>query len=247
MEIVLQPDLTRVKPGYDLWSKIYDEESNPLVAIEERVIWSRIGDAESLKGLRVLDLGCGTGRHLARLVGLGAEVMGIDFSPEMLQKAKQKLEALAMASEGVSREIAQRAGGVKLVEHDLHEELPFADGAFDLVVSGLVLEHLQNLDPIFAEAKRVLAPGGRAVFTAMHPAMFLRGTQARFTDPDSGELVMPGSLAHPFADFVMAPLRAGFSLKEIAEFAVDELLAREHPRAGKYLGWPILLVLVLEG
>jgi malonyl-CoA O-methyltransferase len=247
MEIVLQPDLTRVKPGYDLWSKIYDEESNPLVAMEERIIWSRIGDAESLKGLRVLDLGCGTGRHLTRLVCMGAEVTGVDFSPGMLQKAKQKLEALDSASASETTEIAQRGRLVNLVEHNLHQQLPFADGAFDMVVSGLVLEHLQSLDPIFAEAKRVLIPGGRAVFTAMHPAMFLRGTQARFTDPDSGELVMPGSLAHPFADFVMAPLRAGFALKEIAEFAVDESLAREHPRAGKYLGWPILLVLVLEG
>ena len=244
MGIVSQPDLTRVKPGYDLWSNIYDEESNPLVAMEERIIWSRIGDAESLSGRRVLDLGCGTGRHLARLAGLGAEVTGIDFSTGMLQKAKRKLEALGISADGKPQ---VRGNAVRLVVHDLHEKLPFGDGAFDLVVSGLVLEHLQNLGPIFAEARRVLAPKGKAVFTAMHPAMFLRGTQARFTDPDSGELVMPGSIAHPFAEFVMAPIRAGFALKEIAEFAVDAALAREHPRAEKYLGWPILLVLVLEG
>src|SRR4030042_1419663 len=49
-----------------------------------------------------------------------------------------------------------------------------AAGAVQLVVSGLVLEHLPDLGHFFGEARRVLRPGGRAVVSAMHPAMFLR-------------------------------------------------------------------------
>ena len=82
--------------------------------------------------------------------------------------------------------MAARAAQISHLALDLHEPLPFPAGAFDRVVSGLVLEHLRDLDAFFAEARRVLREGGRAVVSAMHPAMFLRGSQARFTDPESG-------------------------------------------------------------
>ena len=80
----------------------------------------------------------------------------------------------------------------------------------------------------------------------MHPAMFLRGSQARFTDPDSGERIQPGSLPHQIGDFVMAALRAGFALREIGEHAPDSEFARRWPRAARYVGWPMLVVLDLR-
>ena len=58
----------------------------------------------------------------------------------------------------------------------------------------------------------MLKPVGRAVISAMHPAMFLRGSQARFTDPATGELVLPGSVRHSLGEFVMAAIRAGFQI-----------------------------------
>src|SRR5215213_4844010 len=136
------------------------------------------------------------GRHSLWLAAGGAAVTAMDFSEGMLAEARQKPGAEA----------------VRFVAHDLHERLPFADGAFDLVVSGLVLEHLRELDGFFAEARRVLKVGGRAVVSAMHPAMFLRDAQARFTDPATGERVQPGSLPHGIGAFVMAAVRAGFRL-----------------------------------
>ena len=59
-------------------------------------------------------------------------------------------------------------------------------------VSGLVLEHLRDLAVFFTDVRRVLRPTGRAVVSAMHPAMFARGSQARFTDPDSGDCSSSG-------------------------------------------------------
>jgi malonyl-CoA O-methyltransferase len=116
---------------------------------------------------------------------------------------------------------------------------------FDLVVSGLVLEHLRELNGFFAEARRVLRPGGRAVVSAMHPAMCLRGTQARFTDPTSGEVVQPGSVPHSVSAFVMAAVRGGFRLVDVAEFAPDAAFAEKYPRASKYVGWPMVVVMAL--
>jgi hypothetical protein len=77
----------------------------------------------------------------------------------------------------------------------------------------------------------------------MHPAMFLRGSQARFTDPASGEVVQPGSLPHQLGDFVMAAVRAGFGLEGIGEYAPDASFAARYPRAEKYIGWPMVVVL----
>ena len=79
----------------------------------------------------------------------------------------------------------------------------------------------------------------------MHPAMFLRGTQARFQDPESGELVQPGSVPHSVGAFVMAAVRAGFELQAVDEYAPDEAFAGRFPRAGKYVGWPMLVVMRL--
>jgi malonyl-CoA O-methyltransferase len=141
---------------------------------------------------------------------------------------------------------AERKPGAELVRfmvHDLHEPLPFRAATFDLVLSGLVLEHISELGIFFAEARRVLKPNGRAVFSAMHPAMFLRGTQARFTDPDTGDVVQPGSIPHSVGEFVMAAVRAGFQLRNVTELAADAAFADHYPRAAKYVGWPMLVVI----
>src|SRR5262245_18573708 len=167
------PDPTHgVRAGYDRWAAVYDHDGNALQALEEPFFRALVGDA---RGLAALDLGCGTGRHSVWLASQGATVTAIDFSEGMLAQARSK----------------PGADGVRFLVHDLHTTLPFADSTFDVVVSGLVLEHLRELGPFFAEARRVLKPVGRAVVSAMHPAMFLRGAWARFTAPDSGEKVSP--------------------------------------------------------
>jgi malonyl-CoA O-methyltransferase len=220
------PDTAAIRAGYDRWAAVYDHEANPLVALEEPLVREALGE---VSGLAVLDLGCGTGRHSLWLAARGASVTAVDFSAGMLEEARKK----------------PGGGSVRFLVHDLHEPLPLAAASFDRVVSGLVLEHLRALDGLFAEARRLLRPGGRAVVSAMHPAMFLKGVQARFTDPRTGEKVQPGSFPHSIGDFVMAALRAGFAFDAIDERAPDAAFARRYPRAAKYVGWPMLVVLRL--
>ena len=222
-----KPDATAIRSGYDRWAEIYDHELNPLVALEEPMVRRATGD---VSGLAVLDLGCGTGRHALWLAAAGASVTAVDFSEGMLSEARGKPGATA----------------VRFLAHDLHQPLPFEPAAFDRVVSGLVLEHLRDLRFVFDEARRVLKPGGRAVVSAMHPAMFLKGVAARFTDPATGEKIQPGSVSHSLGDFVMAAVGAGFTLGAIGEYAPDAAFAARYPRAEKYVDWPMLVVLELR-
>ncbi len=219
-------DLLSTKDGYDLWAAIYDEDGNPLIAIEEPWVDRLLGD---VRGLAVADIGCGTGRHAVRLAAAGATVEALDFSAAMLERARTKGEGL---------NITFRA-------HDLAEPLPFANESFDRVVCGLVIDHIADLVGLFREMRRICRPSGFVVVSVMHPAMMLRGVQARFHDPISGREVRPASCPHQLSDYIMAGVRSGFILHHLSEHAVDEALAKRLERARRYLGWPLLFLMRL--
>src|SRR5262249_58612436 len=86
-------ELLPVRDGYDRWAEIYDEEENPLLALEEPCVAEMLGEG---RGLRIADIGCGTGRHALRLAQAGALVTGVDFSDVMLQCAQRKPAAEAV-------------------------------------------------------------------------------------------------------------------------------------------------------
>ena len=215
------------RDGYDRWSEIYDTEDNALIALEQARLLPLLGD---VAGLRVADLGCGTGRHALRLAAAGASVTALDYSDGMVGKARDK--------PGWER--------VHFVRHDLTRPLPLRDADFDRVLCCLVLDHIRDLVGFFGECRRVCRAGGYLLVSVMHPAMMLRGIQAHFTDPNTGRDVQPASVPNQIADYVMAAFRAGLVFDHLSEHAVDEQLAAKSPRAAKYLGWPMLLLMRLR-
>jgi ubiquinone/menaquinone biosynthesis C-methylase UbiE len=226
MPLSSPPRVLPTRDGYDLWAQVYDGDGNPLLALEAPHVSRLLGEPA---GRSVADVGCGTGRHAVALAQAGARVTAVDFSGGMLSQAKSK----------------PGAEQVRFVAHDLSQPLPFEDGSFDRVLCCLVLEHVQDLTHAFRELGRICKPEGRVVVTCMHPAMMLKGVQARFTDPASGLETRPESHAHQVSDYVMGAVRAGLPLREVSEHLVDDALARQLPRAQKYLGWPMLLVMSL--
>ncbi len=105
--------------------------------------------ARRMPAARALDLGCGGGHVAYRLAPHVADVVAYDLTPAML--------------EVVAREAAAR--GLRVTtEQGAAERLPFADGSFDLVVSRFSAHHWRDLDAALREVRRVLAPGGRALF-----------------------------------------------------------------------------------
>jgi ubiquinone/menaquinone biosynthesis C-methylase UbiE len=214
------------REGYDLWSATYDTDGNPLIALEEPLVDQLLGD---VRGLSILDVGCGTGRHAIRLAKAGAKVHALDFSSAMLERAQQK----------------SAAGNIVFRVHDLSQPLPFVGESFDRVICGLVVDHIEDLVGLFREMGRVCRQGGAIIISVMHPAMMLRGVQARFHDPEKGE-IRPASVPNQISDYVMAATRAGLRLDHCSEHAIDEVLANRLERARRYIGWPMLFLMKLS-
>ena len=213
--------------GYDRWAEIYDGEDNPLITLETNHLYELL---DEVPGLEVLDVGCGTGRHSLELAKAGASVTAVDFSTGMLKKARAKDED----------------GRIMFRLQDIQARLEFADAVFDRVICCLVLDHIEKLGGLFSEMRRVCRADGRVVISVMHPAIMLTGAKARFTDPETGVVTYPESVPNQVSDYVMAAVKAGFTLEHISEHRVDEDLIAKSERAGRYLGWPLLLLLKLR-
>ena len=217
-------EIIDTREGYDRWSEIYDFDGNPLIALEEKHFSEILGE---VSGLRIADIGCGTGRHASRLAASGARVIAIDFSSGMIRKARQKFGA----------------SEVTFAVADISTTLPMRDRSFDRVICCLVLDHIHDVADLFRELKRICTADGFIAISVMHPAMMLREVQAQFHDPLTGATVQPRSAPNQISDYVNAATAAGLRIDRMSEHAVDAELAREFPRAMKYLGWPMLLLM----
>lgn len=119
--------------------------------IDRPAMLELIGD---VSGQRILDAGCGPGYHAAELVERGADVLGLEGSASLVERARTRL--------GDRAEVRQ---------HDLNTPLDFVpDESFDGALCALVLHHLRDRMQLLREVFRVLRPGGRFALSTTHPA-----------------------------------------------------------------------------
>jgi SAM-dependent methyltransferase len=223
-------EMTEADPraGYARWGARYDEPGNPIIALEEPAVQSLVA---GVAPGRVLDAACGTGRHTRYLIARGHEVVGIDITPEMLERA---LSSVPEAS---------------FLRADLNS-IPIEDGHFDLVVCGLALGHVEDLGAAVGELARVLRGGGGMVISVLHPVQSHLGWHAPFEDAD-GRRRFVRENSHSHGDYLAAFRSAGLTVlgclePELGpEHAVAKRRAFEHvPDAVRaaYAGLPGVLV-----
>jgi SAM-dependent methyltransferase len=223
------------REGYDRWAGTYEDtvEDAMDVALLERlgVDWGSFGSAA--------DLGCGTGRTGAWLAARGVgEIDGVDLSPGMLAAARAR---------GVYRSLREGTLGGSAPGGD---EATAADtglegGGYDLVVSCLVDEHLADLGPLYAEAARLVRPGGRFVLVGFHPHFIIAsGMPTHFDDAESGEPLAIETHVHLLSEHVAAGLGAGLLLGELHERVVDDDWVALKPKWGRFRHHPISFAFV---
>lgn len=216
------PEEFSIEAGYTAWAPCYDDDGNPLIAMEEPVVRGWFGP---LRGAQVLDLGCGTGRHTWALADAGAKVWALDVTLEMIAKARAKRQDYEIC----------------WVRYAVPDPLPFPAASFDAVVLGLVIEHIADLPRLFADLARVLKPGGRCIVSALHPDRTGAGQRARFIDPETGLRRTITTYHRTVAEYLQVSETAGLLLEEEHSLIVPPELAQRLPRAipyvGQALGW----------
>jgi predicted TPR repeat methyltransferase len=175
---------------------------------------------------RAADLGCGTGRTGAWLRAHGVRRLdGIDLTPEMLAMARAR---------------------------DVYAELAVADvtatglgtGAYDLVTTCLVDEHLRDLRPLYAEVSRLLRRGGVHVIVGYHPQFIMTSGIPTHFDPRPGESVAIETYVHLTSDHVTAARAVGLDLVEMRERVVDDRWIALKPRWEPYRSCPVSFAMV---
>ena len=200
-----------VARAYDRWSQQYDDDRNATRDLDARVVRA---SPLHIAGARVLELGCGTGKNSEWLVEHARELVALDFSPGMLDVARRRVAS----------------DHARFVEHDITRPWPVAPSSIDVVIGNLVLEHVRDLGPIYAEAARVLRPGGELFLCELHPYRQLRGGQAHFEDAETNETVPVTAYVHSVSEYVNGGLAAGFTLRALGEHVEESARPDSPPR-----------------
>lgn len=140
------------------WTRFAPIEAITTPAAARLVRYARVGP-----GVRLLDVGCGTGVVAITSACLGAHVTGLDLTPELLERARENAE-------------------VSHVEIEFHEgdveQLPFGDAEFDMVLSQFAHIFAPRPEIAIGEMLRVLKPGGTIAFSSWPPELFVGRTMA---------------------------------------------------------------------
>ena len=128
-----------------------------------------------VEGRRALDVGCGPGTFARLLCQRGAQVLGVDLAPRMLEHARADALAAGIEPDRLRFEVADAlaAGGLPR-------------GPFDLVTFVLSLQNMEDPAPALRNAARALVPGGRVLLALNHPAFRIPGSTHWGWDPKAG-------------------------------------------------------------
>jgi len=152
-----------VVEAYDLWSENYDSQPGNLMLDLDEILFSNLLDTVDLKGKHVADIGCGTGRHWAKILNkLPESLTGFDVSPGMLNKLNEKFPAAK----------------TQVITDNNFQAIE--DGTFDVIISTLTVAHVENIEEALESWCRILKHTGDIIITDFHPDALSFGGKRTF-------------------------------------------------------------------
>jgi len=216
--------MKNIKENWDEMAQDYDEFTSPAGTYSNAIEWAHIKRIlPTLRGRRVLDIGCGSGRFSYYFKEYcPSEIVGLDISDEMLALARSKAESDARIrfENGSTEDLSQ-----------------FSDGYFDFVFSSTTMHYVKDLKKAFSEAFRVLSPGGSCILSLIHPLYSatypLPGCsdwELRYQDRRMREYLQPWtrfndkhekplcrSYHYTLADYMNTLIESGFTIRGVHE------------------------------
>jgi len=189
------------RQAYAIWSKDYDTNNNKTRDLEAYALRTIL---KNIHFDNCLEIGCGTGKNTVWLLTKAKYIKAVDLSDEMLAIAKSKVNS----------------EHVEFLQADITQPWTFCDRQFDLINFSLVLEHIENLEPIFENIDKYLISGGHVYIGELHPFKQYTGTKAKF-ETDEGEQIV-SCFNHHISDFTNPAKKYNFEIKEINEFFDDD-------------------------
>ena len=192
--------------AYALWARSYPAHAhNPVMQAEERAMLGLMPAA--LYGQAVLDVGCGSGRYMLHALRRGAaRVIGVDPSPQMLDRAGAELASVRYDAQ------------IDLAEGSL-TALPVPNATADLTLCGLVIGHLKSLEPALAELRRVTRPGGTVLCSDVHPIGHAQGWLRDFKS--GGQRYAVRHTPHFYSHWHAACAVLGLEIERVLEPMLD--------------------------
>ena len=186
--------------AYNVWAENYDTVENKTRDLEAKAL------RESVSGenLEILEIGCGTGKNTKFLLTKAKRLVGADFSAEMLERAKKKITA----------------ENIEFRQMDLREDWNFATDSFDLITCSLALEHIENIDFVFSQARKILRENGLFYIGELHPFKQYQGSKARF-ETGAGVFELK-CFVHHVSEFFEAGKNNNFECVALKEWFDDD-------------------------
>jgi predicted TPR repeat methyltransferase len=190
-----------IEKAYNIWADQYDTNSNKTRDLDTK---STIKTLNKFDFSKVIELGCGTGKNTTFLLKKADKIIGLDFSKEMLNKAKAKI----------------KDERVEFRKADLTAEWNIENNYADLITCSLVLEHIEKLNFVFNQANKKLKNGGLFFISELHPFKQYSGSKARF-DRENGTQELE-TYVHHFSEYLEVANENGFELLELKEWFDEE-------------------------
>ena len=190
-----------IQQAYNTWADTYDTVHNQTRDLEARAIRTVLGDVTAPE---ILELGCGTGKNTEWLATKAAHVTAVDFSTQMLSRARQKLPLPT----------------VDFKQGDITKDWQFVDKPAALITCSLILEHIQDLNFVFAQAYQALEPNGLFYVGELHPFKQYQGSKARF-DTVTGVFELE-CYVHHLSDYLASAEQSGLTCVSLREGFDDD-------------------------